>query len=73
VPACASCHSPHGAGIPPLYPRLAGQYAEYTVAQLRASRTEQRANDLNSVMREIVTHMSEKEMRAVAEFISGLR
>lgn len=73
VPACASCHSPNGAGIPPLYPRLAGQHAEYTVAQLRAFRTEQRANDVNNVMREIVTHMSEKEMLAVAEFVSGLR
>ena len=73
VPACASCHSPNGAGIPPLYPRLAGQHAEYTVAQLRAFRTEQRANDVNNVMREIVTRMSEKEMQAVAEFVSGLR
>ena len=73
VPACAGCHSPNGIGIPPLYPRLAGHHAEYTVAQLRAFRTEQRANDLNSVMRGIVTRMSEKEMQAVAEFISGLR
>ncbi len=72
VPACASCHSPNGVGIPPYYPRLAGQHAEYTVAQLRAFRTEQRANDVNSVMRGIVTRMSEKEMQAVAEFISGL-
>jgi len=72
VPACASCHSPNGVGIPPYYPRLAGQHAEYTVAQLRAFRTEQRANDANSVMRGIVTRMSEKEMQAVAEFISGL-
>jgi cytochrome c553 len=72
VPACASCHSPNGVGIPPYYPRLAGQHAEYTVAQLRAFRTEQRANDTNSVMRGIVTRMSEKEMQAVAEFISGL-
>jgi len=73
VPACASCHSPNGAGIPPFYPRLAGQHAEYTTTQLRAFRTEQRANDVNNVMREIVTGMSEKEMQAVAEFISGLR
>jgi len=72
VPACASCHSPNGVGIPPYYPRLAGQHAEYTVAQLRAFRTEQRANDTNRVMRGIVTRMSEKEMQAVAEFISGL-
>lgn len=73
VPACASCHSPNGVGIPPLYPRLAGQHAEYTATQLRAFRTEQRANDLNSMMRGIVTRMSEKEIQAVAEFISGLR
>ena len=72
VPACASCHSPNGVGIPPYYPRLAGQHAEYTVAQLRAFRTEQRANDANSVMRDVVAHMSEQEIRAVAEFISGL-
>jgi len=72
VPACASCHSPNGAGIPPFYPRLAGQHAEYTTTQLRAFRTEQRANDVNKVMRAIVTRMSEKEMQAVAEFISGL-
>lgn len=73
VPACASCHSPNGVGIPPLYPRLAGQHAEYTATQLRAFRTEQRANDLNNMMRGIVTRMSEKEIQAVAEFISGLR
>lgn len=72
VPACASCHSPNGVGIPPYYPRLAGQHAEYTVAQLRAFRTEQRANDANSVMRDVVAHMSEQEIKAVAEFISGL-
>ena len=73
VPACASCHSPNGVGIPPLYPRLAGQHAEYTATQLRAFRTEQRANDLNRMMRGIVARMSEKEIQAVAEFISGLR
>ena len=72
LPACAGCHSPNGVGIPPRYPRLAGQHTEYTVAQLRSFRTEQRANDSNSVMRGIVARMSEKEMQAVAEFISGL-
>jgi cytochrome c553 len=35
LPACASCHSPTGAGMPPEYPRLAGQYADYTYAQLQ--------------------------------------
>ena len=72
LPACSGCHSPNGSGIPPHYPRLAGQHAAYTVAQLRAFRTEQRANDAKNVMREIVSRMSEKEMKAVAEFINGL-
>jgi cytochrome c553 len=36
VPACAGCHSPNGAGLPAQYPRLGGQNAEYTVAQLTA-------------------------------------
>ncbi len=69
VPACSACHSPNGVGIPPLYPSLAGQHAEYTMAQIRAFRTEQRTND---VMRMIVHRMSEKEIAAVSEFISGL-
>ena len=73
VPACAGCHSPNGAGIPPIYPRLAGQHADYVATQLRAFRAEQRSNDANNVMRMIAARMSDKEMQAVAEFISGLR
>ena len=73
VPACASCHSPNGAGIPPVYPRLAGQHADYTATQLRAFRAEQRSNDANNMMRMIAARMSDKEMQAVSEFISGLR
>ena len=36
VPACASCHGPTGQGIPSQYPRLSGQWADYTVTQLTA-------------------------------------
>ena len=43
MPACAACHSPNGAGVPKNYPRLAGQYAEYTYAQLKAFRDGERA------------------------------
>jgi len=73
VPACAGCHSPNGIGIPPNYPRVAGQHSEYVLAQLRAFRTEERTRDPNNVMHMIASRMSEKEMRAVSEFISGLR
>lgn len=73
VAACASCHSPNGAGMPAQFPRLAGQYAEYTLAQLRAFGAEERANDPNKMMRTIAARMTDREMRAVAEYISGLR
>ena len=73
VPACSACHSPDGAGIPVQYPRLAGQHRDYTVAQLQSFRSGERANDPNSMMRTIAAHMSDKEMAAVAEYISGLK
>src|SRR4051812_26361458 len=51
VPACAGCHGPAGSGIPAQYPRLAGQFAEYLTAQLKAFRDGARENDPNEVMR----------------------
>ncbi len=72
VPACASCHSPNGSGLPPHYPRLAGQHADYTYAQLMAFNNYTRAND-NRVMQQVVSRLSNKEKRAVAEFITKLK
>lgn len=72
IPACAGCHSPNGAGIPAQYPRLAGQHAEYTVAQLKSFRSGERANDPQKMMRGIAAKMSDQEIQAVAEYVSGL-
>lgn len=75
VPACASCHSPTGMGNDPAgFPRLAGQYAEYTEQQLREFRAGNRRNDGEEMfMRSAVRHMSDAEIKAVANFISGLQ
>ena len=73
VPACAGCHGPAGAGTPSQYPRLAGQFAEYTAAQLKLFRDGGRANDANGMMRGVAARMSEREIRAVAEYVAGLR
>jgi cytochrome c553 len=70
--ACAACHGLNGAGIPAQFPRLAGQFAEYTEAQMKAFRTGERANDANKVMRSIAAKMSDDEIRAVADYIAGL-
>lgn len=73
VPACTSCHGPAGAGIPVQFPRLAGQQSKYVLAQLKNFRTGDRANDGGKMMQAIAKKMTEQEMRAVAEYISGLR
>ena len=73
VPACARCHGPAGAGLPAQYPRLAGQYAEYTEAQLKAFRNDERNNDPEKMMRIVAAKMSDAEMKAVAEYAAGLR
>ena len=73
VPACSGCHGPTGSGIPAQYPRVAGQYSEYLAAQLRAFKEGARANDPNGMMRGVAARMSEREIRAVAEYAAGLR
>ncbi len=73
VPACASCHSPNGAGMPAQFPRLAGQHADYTSGQLKAFRVGQRANDAAQMMRGVAAKMSDQEIAAVSEYIAGLR
>jgi len=72
VPACASCHGPNGTGIPPRYPAIAGQHAEYTLTQLNLFNTGDRAND-KSVMQQVLTRMSGQEKRAVSAYISTMR
>ena len=73
IPACAGCHGPAGAGLPAQFPRLAGQYADYTEAQLKAFRAGERANDPEKMMRTIAAKMSDVEIKAVSEFAAGLR
>ena len=73
IAACAGCHSPNGAGIPSQYPRLAGQHSEYVATQLKAFRNGERANDANNAMRAVAARLTDKEIAAVAEYLSGLR
>ena len=71
VPACAGCHSPSGAGIPAQYPRLAGQHADYTEAQLVAFRGGARKNSIP--MAGVTAKMNDREIKAVSDYIAGLR
>lgn len=71
APACAGCHGPNGAGIPSQYPRLAGQHQDYTVAQLTNFRSGARSN--GAQMTAISHRMTDEEMKAVADYVAGLK
>jgi cytochrome c553 len=79
LPACASCHAANGAGIPKNYPRLGGQHADYTYAQLQAFKAGQRGNDKDGkdvngrVMVDIASRLSDTQMKALADYVAGLR
>ena len=71
VAACAGCHSPNGAGLPSQYPRLSGQHADYTAQQLTAFRDGIRKNA--PMMSQVASKMNDREIRAVSDYIAGLR
>ena len=71
--ACSGCHGATGAGTPAEFPRLAGQHPEYLETQLKAWRDGTRSNDPNKMMRMIASKMSDAQIKAVANYMSGLR
>jgi cytochrome c553 len=71
IAACAGCHSPNGAGIPSQYPRLSGQHADYTAAQLTAFREGVRKNNVQ--MTQVAAKLNDREIRAVSDYVAGLR
>ena len=73
IPACIACHGAAGNGNGPAgFPALAGQHAAYIEAQLWAFKKGDRTTDNNGVMRNAVKLMTEKEIKAVAQYIQGL-
>lgn len=73
VAACSACHSPTGNGNGPAgFPSLSGQHSEYTLLQLKAFRAGERQNDSSAMMRSVVERLTDKELEALASYVSGL-
>jgi len=73
VAACIACHGPTGAGNPAAkFPKLSGQHATYVEKAMKDFRLGKRTNDVNKMMQNIAEKMSDKEIKAVASYISGL-
>jgi cytochrome c553 len=71
IPACSGCHGPNGAGIPAQYPRLSGQHADYVEAQLVAFRAGARHN--NAAMAGVAAKLNDREIKALSDYVAGLR
>jgi cytochrome c553 len=73
VPACSACHSPRAEGnIPAGFPPLSGQHPDYIIEQLKAFKSGARSNDVNGIMRDIAKRMTDEEIQAVSNYVSGL-
>lgn len=70
IPACAFCHGNQAQGIA-VFPRLAGQHAEYLVKQIRVFHTDDRPN-LAATMKAVVQRLSDEEAEQVATYLQGL-
>ncbi|MHB1586775.1 MAG: c-type cytochrome [Acidiferrobacteraceae bacterium] len=70
VPACFTCHGTRGAGVGPVFPRLAGQYPNYLETQLHDWRRGFRRNDPLGLMQAISSRLSRREISAVTEFLA---
>ena len=79
IPACSACHLPTGAGVAKNYPRLAGQHADYTYTQLKSFKSGERGADKEGkdtngmIMATIAQRLTDAQMKALAEYTSGLR
>ncbi len=72
LPACAACHGSTGLGLPPLFPRLAGQHMAYVTAQLMAFKAKQRTNDPLAIMRTVSAKLTSAQMNALAAYVRSL-
>jgi cytochrome c553 len=74
IPACAACHGPKGEGNPTsVYPALAGQFSSYVAKSLHDYKAGERNSDPNAIMRTIANRLSDEEINAVSDFVSGLQ
>lgn len=73
APACRYCHGDDGEGLAPMFPRLAGQHAQFVYAALQPY---QRVSDFKNryawVMKAVVENLTDEDLEAVAAYVSGL-
>jgi len=70
---CTACHGADAKSpIMPQYPKIAGQGKEYLVQQMTDIKSGARSNGQSAVMKGVIASVSEDEIKALAEYLSGL-
>ncbi|GAB3287637.1 c-type cytochrome [Pseudidiomarina andamanensis] len=73
IAACAACHGPRGDGMALAnFPNISGQHAAYTKQQLELFRSGERANDMNNMMRDVASKLTDKDIEILSQYIQGL-
>ena len=68
---CFSCHGKDAqTPILPIYPKLAGQNAEYAAAQMRDNKSGARANGQSAAMKGVMHLVSDEEIDAIAAWLA---
>ena len=71
---CTACHGADAkTPIMPAYPKIAGQSKEYTLAQLKDIKSGARNNGQTAAMKGVVAGVDDKDLEAIAEYLSGLK
>lgn len=69
---CAACHGANGVAIVDNYPNLAGQNADYIVAQLQAFKSGERKGASSALMAPMAMPLTEQDMLDLAAYFSSL-
>ncbi|WP_458735890.1 c-type cytochrome [Zobellella taiwanensis] len=72
LPSCVACHGPEGVGVGEVFPRLAGQHADYIESQLKAWQSGSRATDPHGLMAPVAKKLTAEEITAVASYFASL-
>lgn len=74
ITACIACHSVDGRGMDKArFPALAGQSVTYLASQLKGFRASARGNDTNAMMRNIASKLNDKDIAALASYVSAMK
>ncbi|MDN3608697.1 c-type cytochrome [Vibrio ostreicida] len=71
--ACIACHGPRGNGTELSgFPKISGQHADYIKSQLMKFRDGNRANDMNGMMRDIASKLTDEDIDTLSQYVGGL-